>query len=455
MAVSKIWPVRYSLERVIEYAVDSTKTEGRPYSEKQIQALADVLAYAQDEEKTDRAVYVDGINCDPSAAPDQFLAIKIHYGKPDGIQAYHGYLSFKEDITPELAQEVGLEFARRVWGDRFQVVVTTHLNTERLHCHFVINSVSFVDGKMLHGEEKSWIIFRHIADEVCREYGLLDIPSRNYSKQASTYYRKEKAGIPTRYSVVREILDEVIGKSRALSELKYNLKQMGILFQDNRKYWTVIPKGYNKPIRLYRLGDEYTNEAILRRLHENFQKCRFLQPFQPETIVVRPFGLPTREDKIKKVGGLYGLYLYYCYKLGYLPKYKTINPASLHYAFREDWLKLDRIAEQTRLLGREHISTTEQLFSYRAKVESEINTLTADRKVLRNLLRRKIDEKELSEAKEQISSISKKLKTLRKEIKLCDGIAERSDSIRVNLELALADEQKSKAKEAKRNEQQR
>lgn len=456
MALSKIWPIRNSLSKVLNYAKNPTKTEKPQYSEKQIQALADVLAYAKDEEKTEREFYVEGINCNPFEAREQFVMIKQQYGKEDGIQAYHGYLSFKEqDITPELAQQVGMEFARRVWGERFQVVVTTHLNTKHLHCHYVINSVSFIDGKRLQNEEKAWIKFRHIADEVCKEYGLYYNPEPEYNKPTSYYYHKlELEGMPTRYSILRDVLDDVIAKSRSISELKYNLKKLGYQFSNSRKYWTVIPQGYNKPIRLYRLGENYTNEAIMRRLNENYDRLG-LRPFQSAVIVLRQYRLPTREDKIKKVGGLYGLYLHYCYKLGYLPKYQQVSPRKLHYIFREDWLKLDKLTAQTRLLSRENISTLEQLFSYRAKIDSEINSLTADRKLLRNKIRTKIDDGELSEAKEQISFINERLKVLRRERKLCDGIAERSDEMTRNLAIALADEEKTKTKEVKQHEQQR
>ena len=256
--------------------------------------------------------------------------------------------------------------------------------------------------------------------------------------------------------MVRENLDDAISQSRNKSELMRRLEEMGYRYQlsDNRKYWTVIPKGYNKPIRLYKLGEEYTNEAIMRHLHENYDRIG-LMPFQPAVIILRQYRFPTREDKIKKVGGLYGLYLHYCYKFGYLPKYQQVDPRKLHYLLREDWLKLDRLTEQTRLLGRENISMLEQLFSYRAKVDSQIESLTADRKLLRNKIRTKIDDGELSEAKEQISDINEKLKTLRKERKLCDGIAERSQEIQHNLAVALADEEKAKGKEVTKHEQQR
>ena len=457
MAVTKLWPVKDNLRRVLDYAVNPTKTvRESPYTEQQYQALADVIAYAENEEKTEKVMYVQGINCDAIEARSQFIDTKMAFSKTDGIQAYHGYLSFEEtNITPELAQEVGMEFARRVWGERFQVVVTTHLNTQHLHCHFVINSVSFKDGKRLHGDEKAWIKFRHIADEVCKSYGLYYKPNPEYIKPTSYYYHKlEKEGMPTRYSILREVIDDIIARSHGISEFRYNLDKEGYRYQleGNRKYWTVIPKGYNKPVRLYKLGENYTNEAIMRRLDENFQKIR-TQPFQSRHIVIRRYNLPTREDKIRKVGGLYGLYLYYCYKLGYLPKYKRPSPAKIHYIFREDWLKIDRISAQTRLLGREHISTIEQLFSFRAGLDTEINTLIADRKLLRNKIRTKIDDKELSEAKEQIAAINERLKVLRKECKLCEGIAERSGVIRSNLMLALAEEQKTK--EARSYEQQR
>ena len=458
MAVTKLWKVTYNLKRVLDYATDDSKTDvnnNPQYSENQYQALADVLAYAQDESKTERELFVDGINCDPINAREAFIGEKNKYGKPDGIQAYHGYISFKEqNISPELAHKVGMEFARRVWGKRFQIVVTTHMNTRHLHCHYVINSVSFRDGKMLHGDEKAWIKFRHIADEVCREFGLYYNPQPDNAKQNSYYHRKEEAGIPTRYSVVREQLDAAIEQSRSISEFKYHLEQMGYRYQFNynRKYWTVIPKGYEKPIRLYKLGEEYTNEAIMRRLDENYQKLRFY-PFQEARVVLRCFTPSEQEEKIKKVGGLYGLYLHYCYKLGYFSKEKKVSAAEINYIFREDWLRLDTISEQARLLGREHISTIEQLYSYRDKVDTEINTLIADRKLLRNKTKRKIDDKELSKAKEQISVINGRLKTLRKERKLCDGIAERSGQMQSNLAIALAEEEKTQKKEVRSIEQ--
>ena len=217
MAVSKLWSVTSRLGQVIDYAANPEKTAADIYTEEQYQALRDVLSYAKDEEKTEREFFVEGINCNPATARDQFVSVKKAYGKDDGIQAYHGYLSFKEqDISPELAQKIGMEFANEVWGKRFQVVVTTHLNTKHLHCHYVINSVSFVDGKRLWGDEKAWFKFRLVADRLCEKYGLYYNPTPNRSKQSSYYYKQEQAGMPSRYSMTRDAIDEAIAHSTNL-----------------------------------------------------------------------------------------------------------------------------------------------------------------------------------------------------------------------------------------------
>lgn len=453
MAVSKLWAVTSRLGQVIDYAANPAKTAADNYTVEQYQALRDVLAYAKDEEKTEREFFVEGINCNPLTARDQFVSVKQAYGKEEGIQAYHGYLSFKEqDISPELAQKIGMEFVNEVWGKRFQAVVTTHLNTKHLHCHYVINSVSFVDGKRLWGNEKAWFKFRLVADKICEKYGLYYNPNPNRSKQSSYYYKQEQAGMPTRYSMTRQAIDEAIAHSTNLKSLDYVLTQMGYehCLSESRKYWTIIPKGYTKPIRLKSLGDEYTEEAIRRRLTEN-QGVR-LMPFTNQKVVIRQYCLPTREQKIKKVGGLYGLYLYYCYKLGYLPKYKKQNTARFHYFLKEDLLKLDKITQETRLLGRENISTDEQLFSYKESVLSQIENLTDDRTHLRKQLRKNMSDDELSKVKEQIKTITDKLWTLRKEVGLCDDIAERSKVIEANLETVRAYEEKQERKEQNRND---
>ena len=143
IATTKIWAVKDSLKRVVDYASYPEKTE---YS-----GLANALHYAENGVKTElcETVHlVSGLHCRPEQAWDDMRSIQEHFGKTGGPVALHAYQSFKPgEVTPEQCHAIGVELARKMWGGRFQVLVATHLNTNCLHNHFVINSVSYIDGK--------------------------------------------------------------------------------------------------------------------------------------------------------------------------------------------------------------------------------------------------------------------------------------------------------------------
>ena len=124
---------------------------------------------------------------------------------------------------------------------------------------------------------------------------------------------------------------------------------------------TIMGKGWKRPKRLYRLGEDYTNERIMERINENSYAVKFA-PFAKADKTVRVLRVRGSLKDAKKIGGLRGLYLHYCYKLGILPKRKQ-NYARLHYLLKDDLLKMDAIAQETRLLCRHHIDTAEQLLS--------------------------------------------------------------------------------------------
>ena len=150
--------------------------------------------------------------------------------------------------------------------------------------------------------------------------------------------------------------------------------------------------------------------------------------------------MPTREHKLYEKTSLYRKYLYYCYKLGYLPKQQNRKPSKVHYLLRDDLIKLDRISQEVRLLGNYHIDTAEQLISFSKHCSESLKQLETERKDLRNELKRSIPEEQKSEIKERISSISEEMKKLRKEMSLCESIAERSEIISPKLQQIYAEE---------------
>ena len=173
MAVCEIWDVKGRLDHPIDYAKNPEKTVNPKYTEADLQALGDVMKYATNGEKTEKQFFVTGVNCDPATARDEMMITKGQWQDESEIVCYHGYQSFKQgEVTPEQAHEVGVKLAERMWGDRFQVIVATHLNTDCLHNHFVLNSVSFADGKHYHDNKKNLRLLRKRSDELCREYAL-------------------------------------------------------------------------------------------------------------------------------------------------------------------------------------------------------------------------------------------------------------------------------------------
>ena len=456
MAVCEIWDVRGRLDHPIDYAQNPDKTANPKYTEADLQALGDVMKYATNGDKTEQQFFVTGVNCDTATARDEMLIAKAQWNDESEIVCYHGFQSFKSgELTPEQAHEVGVKLAEKMWGDRFQVIVATHLNTDCLHNHFVVNSVSFVDGKHYYDNKANLRLLRQRSDELCREYALSVIEHPSGRKKPYALYQAEKQGLPTRDNVARQAVDEAISKSFTLKDFDRLMAEMGYKcsFDPNRKYWTIIGKGWKRPKRLYKLGENYTNERIMERIRENSYAVKFARFTEPQK-QIKVYRLKGSLSGARKIGGLRGLYLHYCYKLGILPKGRKQNYAKLHYLLKDDLMKMDAITKEARLLCRCHIDTAEQLLSYQGSLETERDELTEQRKGLYSQSR-KLDGKEKEAVKAQISDISKRLGEIRKEVRLCEGITARSDTLKEKLQAVRADEKETKRKELMKNEYRR
>lgn len=270
IAVTKIWTIKernrnsYSLKRVIEYAMNEDKTIGH-------------------NEKGDKQIFVTGVNCTAENALHEFEEIKNAYGKTDKVLAYHSYQSFAQnEVTPEECHRLGVETARRMWGDTVQVAVCTHLDKENhLHNHFVVNSVA-LDGHKLFGNEKNYFRMRAISDEICRENGLsFVIPQSGHvsaskdktkNERQQKYIQKKEQERNSVRSRVRNDVDEVIENSNSVSELIETLRRKGWVVKTGKHisvfppYGTIDKNGRKRSIRLNSLGDDYSDERLLERL---------------------------------------------------------------------------------------------------------------------------------------------------------------------------------------------
>ena len=424
MAIVYIKDIKSRLDKTISYIGNKKKTLNENYEEIFLD-LHNALDYSVDDLKTEQNFFVDGINCKYENALKRMIETKKEFDKTDKILGYHIIQSFAPgEGTPESIHELGKEFARRAFGDRFEVVVATHLNTGCLHNHYVLNSVSFMDGKKYYDNNESYARLRKISDGLCREYGLSVIENPNKkSRKPYDLYMAEKNGEWTKDAIIKRDIDECILKTTSERAFYYEMKKLGYSFNFERKYPTISHSKFERPRRLKTLGEGYTPQDIEKRIMSKWQRYKVEIPEQDNLVQV--FFEPLIEPNIQEV------YVTFVEVVKYVKKNPNTNREIDKYLI-DEMRKLDKLIEQQNLLCGNDIETPEQLTAYRTSCENEIKECDEARSRLRKMLKaaeRNGDEKEVAELKEHISNLTMKMSALRKDIRICDRIQEQEPKI--------------------------
>ena len=381
------------------------------------------------------------------------METKRRFGKMDGRTCYHGFQSFRAgEVDADTAHRIGVALAKELWGDRFEVVVATHLNTDHYHNHFVINSVSSVDGRKFSNRKPDYARMREVSDRLCKEHHLSVIKNPQGKGKSYAQWSAEKNGKPTYQSMVQADIDRAILASTTMRDFYRVMEQMGYTFKRNKEngqplaHPVALPPGAKKGVRMDRLGEEYTFDGITQRILRNMRK-RIPFP-EAENRRLGRYRYRGNFKKHKKATGLRALYFYYCYRLKIIVKHPASTKKVLG-VLRDDIVKLDQRIAETRFLGQYKIETADDLAGRKQYADNQIQVLTDQRKDLRNALKRitrKGDAAEIEATKEKISALTDELIKLRKEVKLCDSIAERSGLVKEGLE-AIIEQDTSERKE--------
>ena len=363
-------------------------------------------------------------------------------------------------MDADTAHRIGVELAKELWGDQFEVIVATHLNTDHYHNHFVINSVSSVDGRKFSNRKPDYARMREVSDQLCKEHQLSIIKNPKGKGKSYAQWSAEKNGKPTHQSMVKADIDRAILASTTMRDFQRVMEQMGYTFKWFKKngqqfeHQVAIPPGAKKGVRLDRLGEEYTFDGITQRILRNMRK-RIPFP-EAENRRLGRYRYRGNFKKHKKATGLRALYFYYCYRLKIIVKHPASTKKVLG-VLRDDILKLDQRIAETRFLGKYKIETADELTGRKQYAENQIQVLTDQRKDLRNALKRikrKGVSEEITETQEKISALTDELIKLRKEVKLCESIAERSGLVKEGLE-AIIEQDTSERKEKNQHEHSR
>ena len=389
------------------------------------------------------------------------METKRRFNQMDGRTCYHGYQSFRAgEVDADTAHRIGVELAKELWGDQFEVVVATHLNTDHYHNHFVINSVSSVDGRKFSNRKPDYARMREVSDRLCKEHQLSVIKDPQWNGKSYAEWSANKHGKPTYRDIVKADIDRAILASTTMRDFYRVMEQMGYTFKRNKEngqplaHPVALPPGAKKGVRMDRLGEEYTFDGITQRILRNMRK-RIPFP-EAENRRLGRYRYRGNFKKHKKATGLRALYFYYCYRLKIIVKHPASTKKVLG-VLREDIVKLDQRIAETRFLGKYKIETADDLAGRKQYADNQIQVLTDQRKDLRNALKRitrKGDAAEITATKDKISALTDELIKLRKEVKLCESIAERSGLVKEGLE-AIIEQDTSERKEKNQYEHSR
>ena len=429
MPITSIWPIKGNYVQALTYITNPEKTEKE--SEDITSDLEDVLSYVSNGVKTNQKYYVTGINCNPDSAAERFQKTKLAYNKTDGVLAFHAIQSFKPgEIDPDKTHEIGVELARQMWGDKFQVVVCTHLDKDHPHNHFVVNSVSWVDGKKFDNNRKDYELFSSLSDDLARKYGLSVIEHPRSKGKHYAEWKSDKEYKPTIRSAIKEDVDYVISNSESFKEFEINMKKLGYEIKHG-KHLAVRAPGGQRFIRLYKLSDtdDYSEDAIRERILEN-SLVHFEPFYSPDIPTTIAFGGKTKETK--KLKGFHALYVKYMFAMGILPNHAPRN-TKVRFIFKKDLNYLDEITAQVTYLFKHEIEDSESLTKHKDHLNMICRNLSRQSHNLYNQIPRTHDAVNLDAIEAERRRLLSRIKDLNKEIRMCEEIEKRAQIMETKL----------------------
>ena len=445
MAYTKVFAIRARLDDRVKYAINGDKTE-----------LDEKINYAANLQKTNPVRFVSALNC--KSAETAFAAMrrtKEKFCKTGGVLGYHFIQSFAPgEVTPEQAHEIGCEFARRLFGEDFEVVVGTHLDKAHPHNHIIVNSVSRIDGHKYHSSPESYYNdVRGTSDELCRENDLSVIAPQGKGKHYAEW-KAERDGKPTVRGAIRADIDAIIHQAYTYDSFLMLLRKNGyeVRRSPNRKYTTVKPPGAKRAIRLDSLGEGYTEADILLRLSR--QRHGGTAP----TIITQPVKRYRVKGKLstvrkKKITGFHALYLRYLYLLRGGRRKKL--PPKLPFSVKREVIHLERYEQQFKYLLSSGITTETELEQRIRVLEWDIRLLEEQRKTIYRERRNAKDEETQARYSVEIEQQTAALREKRRELRLCRRIQSDVPRVSQQCQQAQTECQENLRKEEHEHEYQR
>ena len=252
MAITKIHPIKATLNLAIEYITDT--------------------------KKTDEQILVSTNKCYPVSAHTQFLKRREEQNIKGNVLARHLIQSFLPgETTPEIAHQIGLELCKKILKGEYEFILSTHIDKGHIHNHIIFNNVNMATGKCYQSNKRSYHQIRYQSDKLCKEYNLSVIDEyyerfkKKYKTNGKSWYENEQAKNGSSWkSKLQFNIDKMIAQSKDWAEFTQNMTELGYEIKYG-KHIAFKQKGKSRFTRAKTIGADYTEDRIKERISESIK----------------------------------------------------------------------------------------------------------------------------------------------------------------------------------------
>ena len=256
MAITKIHPIKATLNLAIEYITDT--------------------------KKTDEQILVSTNKCHPASAHTQFSKRREEQNTRGNVLARHLIQSFLPgETTPEIAHQIGLELCEKILKGEYEFILSTHIDKGHIHNHIIFNNVNMATGKCYQSNKRSYHQIRYQSDKLCKEYNLSVIDEyyerfkKKYKTNGKSWYENEQAKNGSSWkSKLQFDIDRMIAQSNDWAEFTQKMTELGYEIKYG-KHIAFKQKGKERFTRAKTIGEDYTEERLQERILENANQKTF------------------------------------------------------------------------------------------------------------------------------------------------------------------------------------
>ena len=318
-----------------------------------------------------------------------------------------------------------MELANSLWGDKYQVLVCTHINKDNVHNYIILNSVSFIDGSKYHNSNVELALLREINDDLCIKYELSVVETDKANREdeiaesrIANYNRNSG-----KMELIKKDIDEAIENAVKYQDFIDELGYKGYFVKKYNNSISISTPYFNRNIRIARaFGEDYTFENIKHRIYYN--DYRFKNDSN-KIYKVKIYDGVKINSELLKTSHFYRLYVHFLYVLGKLPPKIHYEERTPEYYKEID--KFNKLCDELSLISSKDLKSIEDTQNLRTQYLEEISPLKAQKEIYMKLYNKTDNAANKTILKARINILNEDIERLNKKIQICKRIINKAE----------------------------